>query len=312
MLKNFQSRWQVWLPSFDKLLARTLSDAFQNNIESEALDQLLEAVSYSSLAGGKRMRALLVYLVADACSEEFSSSAPDFDTYPQIVHAAALAIEMMHCYSLIHDDLPAMDNDDLRRGQPTCHIKYGEALAILAGDGLQSLAFETISNPELGEPSRQLALVHDLSSAAGVLGMVGGQAIDLSAENQQLVEKQLSTLHHLKTGRLIEAAVSMGANCVGASPARRQDLARYASAIGLAFQVRDDIIDITSSSEKLGKPQGADQNASKSTYPSLLGLDGAREKAEALYDEALDALAAFGDRAQILKGLAEFFVRREH
>lgn len=316
---DFHSHWQQWLPSFEQRLDITLQAKLAADIDSAGLKQLSEAMRYSSLAGGKRMRALLVYLVSDCCSKQSELNLSDRDhslndskhTREALVERAAIAIELIHAYSLIHDDLPAMDDDDLRRGQPTCHIKYGEAVAILSGDALQALAFECLSEPLSTETiATQLALVSSLASASGALGMVGGQAIDLDSENKQLQLDELSTLHRLKTGKLIQAAVMMGAQCFGASNSQVASMMDYGENIGLAFQVRDDIIDITSSSEQLGKPQGTDIEANKSTYPSLLGMQGASQKANEYYQNAIAALEQFGPEADLLRGLASFFVHR--
>lgn len=314
MQQNFQDYWQAWLPKFDQLLANTLRKSLANQYNNDALDQLIEAMLYSNLAGGKRMRALLVFLVADCCNGKVRSN-NDFlapDQYPPLVQRAALAIEIIHCYSLIHDDLPSMDDDDLRRGKATCHIAFNESIAILAGDALQSLAFGLLSDPDIEKPKQQLALINCLASAAGALGMVGGQAIDLGSENLSLTIDELTQLHRLKTGKLIEAATSMGVICAAAEDHSHAALSLYGDHIGLAFQVRDDIIDIISSSEELGKPQGADQDANKSTFPALLGLEGAKEKTEELYQNASKALTSFGPEANILRGLAEFFIQRPH
>jgi len=326
MQDYFQSYWQAWLPQFDQLLANTLRSSLANQYSNKAVDQLIEAMLYSSLAGGKRMRGLLVFLVADCCNGVSPSTQKlqSPDKYAPLVQKAALAAEIIHCYSLIHDDLPSMDNDDLRRGKATCHIVYGDAIAILAGDALQSLAFDLLSSTDLEQPTQraaqqtapqaiqQLALINCLANAAGALGMVGGQAVDLRAENSSPNLDQLTQLHRLKTGKLIEAATSMGAICASASAESSQALSQYAHNIGLAFQVRDDIIDITSSSEQLGKTQGADQEANKSTFPALLGLDGAKEQAEDLFKNALLALSSFGEEANALRGMAEFFIQRPH
>lgn len=314
MQQNFQDYWQTWLPQFNQLLANTLRESLANQYNNNALNQLIEAILYSNLAGGKRMRALLVFLVADCCKGKTRSN-NDFlapDQYPLLVQRAALAIEIIHCYSLIHDDLPAMDNDDLRRGKATCHIAFNESIAILAGDALQSLAFDLLSDPTIEKPKQQLALINCLASAAGALGMVGGQAIDLDSENLSLTIDELTQLHRLKTGKLIEAATSMGAICAAAEDHSHAALNQYSGNIGLAFQVRDDIIDIISSSEELGKPQGADQHANKSTFPALLGIESAKEKTQQLYQNAYKALASFGPEANILRGLAEFFIQRPY
>ena len=223
----------------------------------------------------------------------------------------ACALEMIHAYSLVHDDLPAMDDDDLRRGKPTCHIAYDEATAILVGDGLQSRAFELLADLDL-PAERNLAMVKLLAAASGPRGMVGGQAIDLANVNRQLDLSTLQTMHQLKTGALIRAAVGLGALAGGASAAQRQQLDDYGRAIGLAFQVQDDILDIESNTEVLGKTQGADQSLNKPTFPALLGMDGAKRLARELHDDAISALGGFGSTAEPLRQLAAYIIEREH
>lgn len=279
----------------------------------EGGDHLLAAMSYSLLNGGKRIRPLLAYAAAEAICG--ISAATD---------RAACALECIHAYSLIHDDLPAMDDDDLRRGQATCHVAFDEATAILAGDALQSLAFEILVDgtdslandiPENNSPKDDnqvtLALVRELGQAAGARGMVAGQAMDLAAVSQQLSLPQLEQMHRHKTGALIEASVVMG-GLSGGSPTTRQlqALRTYAQAIGLAFQVQDDILDITVETDLLGKRQGADVERNKPTYVALLGLEGARRKAHELHDRALEALTTFDKRADHLRDLAAYIVER--
>ncbi|MYM64371.1 (2E,6E)-farnesyl diphosphate synthase [Pseudomaricurvus sp. HS19] len=261
--------------------------------------QLLAAMKYSLLSGGKRVRPLLTYAAAMAVGG--INTATD---------AAACALEAIHAYSLIHDDLPAMDDDDLRRGQPTCHIAFDEATAILAGDGLQALAFELLATAPGIEAATRAQLMAQLATAAGPAGMVGGQAIDLAAVNQQLTLEQLQHMHNLKTGALIKAAVLMGAISAGASEQQLTSLARYADAIGLAFQVQDDILDVVADTSTLGKPQGSDISHNKPTYVSLLGLDGARAKARDLLNQALAACDALGNEAEQLRQLARYIVER--
>ena len=222
----------------------------------------------------------------------------------------AAAVELVHCYSLIHDDLPAMDDDDLRRGKPSCHIKYGEANAILAGDALQTLAFEILANEADGTADLRIALIRELTKASGANGMVGGQAIDLAVVNQRISYDELVNMHALKTGALIDAATYMGCLCGGANAKQSQALRDYARAIGLAFQVQDDILDIEGSSEQTGKPQGTDIAANKPTYPAIMGLSQAKLKAQSLCDEALAALADFDDNADPLRSLASYIVQR--
>ncbi len=266
------------------------------------LQKLFDAMSYSLLNGGKRVRPLLVYAAAAAIDEHV-----DVDVLDRI----ACAVEYIHAYSLVHDDLPAMDDDDLRRGNPTCHKKFDEATAILAGDGLQTRAFEVLAQLPISAELR-IRLILALTSASGPRGMVGGQAIDLDAEGKQIDLPHLEIMHRLKTGALIRAAVRMGALAAGATADQLDALDRYAAAIGLSFQVQDDILDITSDTATLGKPQGSDIERDKPTYPALLGLDAARQKALDLHEEAVNVLAPFGPRAQYLRDLSAFIVERTH
>lgn len=263
------------------------------------LSKLKEANIYSISNGGKRLRPALVYAVAESfggISEENQN-------------LLAAAIECLHSYSLVHDDLPAMDDDDLRRGKPTCHIAYDEATAILVGDGLQSFAFELLSQLEL-EAEKVVAIIHYFSQAAGSFGMVGGQAIDLQSTNQTLSLEQLENMHRLKTGALIQAAVVMPALAVGANNADLQALKRYAAAIGLAFQVHDDVLDIESDTLTLGKSQGADASLNKATYPAILGLEQAKLKAQELVKNAQDALQTLNFSCQYLHQLADYITLR--
>lgn len=261
--------------------------------------RLADAMSYSLTNGGKRIRPLLVYAAARALGP------------CQHLDWPAAAVEAIHAYSLVHDDLPAMDNDDLRRGKPTTHIAFDEASAILAGDGLQTLAFELLAQAPFSTEQR-MAFVTTLARASGARGMVLGQAIDLEAVNRQLTLEQLERMHRHKTGALIAAAVELGAVAAGATDAQRQALADYAAAIGLAFQVQDDILDVTSDTATLGKPQGADQALNKPTYVSLLGLEGAQSKVACLHRDAIAALQCFGEGANPLRELADYIVNRRH
>lgn len=263
--------------------------------------RLLESMKYSLLNGGKRIRPLLVYASAQACQADLNHA--DY---------AALAIEMVHAYSLVHDDLPAMDDDDLRRGQPTCHIAFDEACAILAGDALQSEAFSLLSGPIAGlNAAQQLGMVNTLAMASGVYGMAGGQSLDLEAVNQSVDLAYLENMHNHKTGALIKASVLLGAQCqVQLDQPTYDRLNQYADAIGLAFQVQDDILDVTSDTQTLGKTQGADAALNKPTYVSLLGLEGAQQKAAQLHQSALDALAPLGENAQALRQIANYIIER--
>jgi len=267
---------------------------------------LVNAMQYGALLGGKRLRPFLVYATGEMLHAD-----------PASLDAPAAAIECIHAYSLIHDDLPAMDDDALRRGQPTCHIKYGEDTAILAGDALQTLAFSILADEAMPGVSVEyrLMMVAELAKASGVAGMCGGQALDLAAEGKSVDLCQLEQIHRHKTGALIRSAVRLGA--LSAGDAGREALPlldRYAEAIGLAFQVQDDILDVVGDTAVIGKRQGADQHLGKSTYPSLLGLDNARAKARDLYQEALDALemlAARGYNTTALQALASYIIERD-
>lgn len=264
-------------------------------------ERLLEAMSYSLLGGGKRVRPILSYAGAQAV---------EGDMQTPLLDAAACALECMHAYSLIHDDLPAMDDDDLRRGVPTCHIAFDEATAILAGDALQCLAFETLLNSE-ATGVQVIAVARELARASGATGMVVGQAIDLGAVDTTPTLEVMERMHVHKTGALIEAAVIMGALAVGTEDARTlRALRSYAKAVGLSFQVRDDILDVTAETVTLGKRQGADQERNKPTYVSLLGLDGAVQKAHQLHEHALDSLSEFGASADVLRDLSAYVIQR--
>ncbi|MHB9799243.1 (2E,6E)-farnesyl diphosphate synthase [Pseudomonas sp. MT3] len=270
----------------------------------EELTRIYAAMRYSVVNGGKRVRPLLAYAACEALGGEAERA-----------DGAACAVELIHAYSLVHDDLPAMDDDDLRRGQPTTHIAFDEACAILAGDGLQTLAFEVIGNAELNPQEAQIRLdmLMILTRASGSAGMVGGQAIDLESVGRMIDQAALETMHRHKTGALIEASVQLGALASGrATTEALEALRRYAEAVGLAFQVQDDILDVESDTATLGKTQGKDQAHDKPTYPALLGLDAAKAYALALRDQALAALEGFGDNAEPLRALARYIVERRN
>lgn len=264
--------------------------------------QLAAAMRYSLLQAGKRARPYLVYL----CGELLGAPLADLD-------GPAMAIEMVHSYSLIHDDLPAMDDDDLRRGKPTCHKAFDEATAILAGDALQTLAFETLVSHPYHQVSaiQQVAMVQALAHAAGSAGMCAGQAIDLAQANQEITLARLEHMHRLKTGALIECTVKLAYHC---SPCHDERylaaLITYASALGLAFQVQDDILDIEGDTQTLGKPQGSDLKLNKATYPALIGLDGAKQKAAELYQQALAALEVLPFDTTELRAFAHYIIAR--
>ena len=266
--------------------------------------ELHRAMRYAVLGGGKRIRPLLVYLSGAAVGAPAES-----------LDGPACAVELIHAYSLIHDDLPAMDNDDLRHGQPTCHKVFGEALAILAGDALQALAFQVIGQDTamVADPATRLRMLGVLAQAAGSRGMAGGQAIDLAAVGRELSLVELENMHIHKTGALIRASVLLGAlSRPDVDPVLLERLDRYAKCVGLAFQIRDDILDEIGDVTTLGKTTGADRALAKPTYPGLLGLEGAREHGRLLRDEALASLEAFGPSVEPLRALAAYMVERAY
>ena len=260
---------------------------------------LAEAMHYSVMGGGKRLRPVLVYAAGQALGVNET-----------LLDAPAVAVELIHAYSLVHDDLPAMDDDDLRRGRPTCHKAFDEATALLAGDALQTLAFEHLA--ALPHPAAA-RLVSCLARAAGRAGMAGGQAVDLAAVGHQIGLERLIEMHAHKTGALIVASLEMpGLLCESPQGKRVQALRAYGQAIGLAFQIQDDVLDIEGDTAVIGKMQGADQRLNKPTYPALLGLEGARQRARELVNEACTALAPLGEGAEPLKALARFMIERDH
>jgi geranylgeranyl pyrophosphate synthase len=267
--------------------------------------RLCEAIAYSLLAGGKRLRPALVLESHRACTALKTSLeyAPDASAL-----AAAAAVELIHTFSLVHDDLPAMDDDDLRRGRPTNHKVFGEAMAILAGDAMVTMAFELLARE--ASPTVAIALVRELSSAAGPAGMIGGQVLDMAAENQQLALRDLQQIHHMKTAALLKASCRMGAIAAGASDQQLAALTDYGEHLGLAFQIVDDLLDVTSTSEQLGKRTRKDASRGKTTYPSLLGEAATRTAATNHLKAAVDALKPFGSAGQTLAELARFVVER--
>jgi farnesyl diphosphate synthase len=274
-------------------------DALQARTPENA--RLLAAMRHATLLGGKRMRPLLVYATG-----EMLGAAED------ALDAPAVAVECIHAYSLVHDDLPAMDDDALRRGKPTVHIAFDEATAILAGDALQTLAFQTLSEAPLSAEMR-IALVAELAAASGAAGMCGGQALDIDATGRggDIPLADLQRLHALKTGALLRAAVRLGAIAGGADATKRAKLDRYAEALGLAFQIRDDLLDIEADSATLGKTAGKDAVQNKATFPALLGIDGSRAKLAELAATMRDAVAAFGARGALLAELGRQVVERD-
>ena len=295
---------KTWMqPHLDRV-----EQALSAGIAAESPAALGQAMRYAVLDGGKRLRPLLVLATAEAVGSEASSAA---------ALNAACAIELVHAYSLVHDDMPCMDNDVLRRGKPTVHVQFGEAQALLAGDALQTLAFEFLTPPDGRVPvAVQAACVGLLARASGYQGMAGGQAIDLASVGQRLSEDQLRQMHRLKTGALLLCSVQMGAACVpGVSASVQAALQRFGEALGLAFQVVDDVLDVTADSATLGKTAGKDEAADKPTYVALMGLDAAKAYADALAAQAMQALADTGlpdDRLAALRALTAMVVERNN
>lgn len=292
-----QIAFEDWMQSVQATMEQTLSDLLPPADHIPA--RLHEAMRYATLDGGKRVRPMLVFAAGVL-----------FDAPASAMARAGAAIEMIHAYSLVHDDLPCMDNDVLRRGKPTVHVQYDEATALLAGDALQSHAFTVLSRLDI-DPERTVEMLQILGEASGSLGMCGGQAIDLANVGQNLSLEQLEQMHSLKTGALLEASVFLGTLCgrfPGADEARA--LESYTKAIGLAFQVVDDILDATADSETLGKTAGKDAADNKPTYVSILGLDKSRELAEKLRQDAHQALSLFGKKADYLRQIADLIVQR--
>jgi geranylgeranyl pyrophosphate synthase len=262
---------------------------------------LHRAVRWSLFAGGKRLRPSLLLATAQAFG--VSDDARLLST--------ACALEMIHTYSLIHDDLPSMDDDDLRRGRPTCHVRFGEATAILAGDVLQTLAFQSIAEAESLKPEVRLRLIAEIARAAGTPdGMVAGQAYDLEAESREVSASELERIHRHKTGALIIAAARCGALIAGARPTELEAVSRYAAAVGLLFQITDDLLDVTASAQDLGKTPGKDARSSKATYPALYGLEETRQMARDVHAEACAALEPLERETQLLAAIAGFILRR--
>jgi len=282
-----QQALQHWLPAADCKPAR-----------------LHQAMRYAALSGGKHIRPLLVYATGMSLEQDIST-----------LDGPACAVELVHAYSLVHDDLPAMDDDDLRRGQPTCHKAFGEALAILAGDALQTLAFDILSQDVTmkATAAQRLEMISSLARASGSQGMAGGQTIDLLATGSELDLPALEDMHCHKTGALIRCCVRMAAlsddSCDGAT---LQQLDEYAQKIGLAFQIHDDILDIEGDTKILGKRQGSDMERNKPTYPALLGLDGARRKAKDMHEQALAAITSLGSKADPLRWISAYIVQRNN
>lgn len=295
---SFKLHWQQYQQRIERQLENALPSA--ENSDEYADKRLNEAMRYACLNGGKRFRATLVY----ACGELLGAQAATLDLI-------AIAIEMVHAYSLVHDDLPAMDNDALRRGQPTCHIAFDEATAILVGDALQSQAFMLLSRPMSLQAEQQLQLIHVLSHAIGAKGMCAGQALDMQATGQDISFMQLQTMHRLKTGALIEAAAKMAGIAAKADLKQLELLSLYGQKLGLCYQIVDDILDATATSEEMGKTANKDQCTEKMTYVRELGVERARAQAEETMREAIESARHLGDNSHFLQCLAEFVVNRK-
>jgi len=289
------------VPLYQQRIEGVLARALE--IADAATPRLLEAMRYSTLAGGKRVRPVLVYATGEALGAPL-----------ELLDAAAAAVELIHVYSLVHDDLPAMDNDDLRRGKPTCHRAFDEATAILVGDALQARAFEVLTNAPDSIPAvARLEMLRVLADAIGTRGMAGGQAIDLEAVKQVLGKPELERMHRQKTGALIQASVLLGAISAGSQDVpERVALAEFGAEIGLAFQIQDDILDVEGTTTSLGKRAGADADRIKPTYPSVLGLQQSRDEARTHRDRAIAAIAPWGTRFASLTEFANFLVARVH
>ena len=293
-LLNAQSYWKSRLPVVEKALNRLIS--------AKANPPLIhKAMRYSLLAGGKRLRPILCLAAARAAGGSESLALP-----------SACAVECIHTYSLIHDDLPCMDDDNFRRGRPTNHRVFGEAVAVLAGDGLLTEAFASVARTKPNRRFSPTDLVTELAHASGSLGLIAGQVLDLDSEKKRIPLKKLVEIHRAKTGALITSSLRLGAMSAGANPKLLRQLTRFGQALGLAFQVIDDILDITSTKEKLGKSIGKDQSSGKATYPRLLGLEGARREADRLTAAARSALRPLGSSAAPLLAIADTLLRRDH
>ena len=278
-----------------------LDAALVRSIEDDAIpERLVEAMRYSLEAGGKRIRPILCFAGAETVGGSADRVMP-----------AAVALEMIHTFSLIHDDLPAMDDDSLRRGKPTSHKVFGEAVAILAGDGLLAEAFYVLADAKGLDAGLMMRAVREIARAAGARGMTGGQAIDMESTGKRIGEAQLTKLHLYKTGALITASVTSGAIICGGSDDEIESLQRYGEAVGLAFQIADDVLDVEGDQELIGKDVGSDEGQEKSTFPAIIGLEASKRQAEALVNQAVAAVEPFGDRAEALKLIAKYIIERK-
>ena len=290
----------VWLQRSTERVDQAILRYFDDQVS--VASGLKTAMHYAATGGGKRVRPLLTYATASLAGKELDQVAG--------LDACAVALELFHTYSLVHDDLPCMDNDDLRRGRPTVHKAFDEASALLVGDALQTMAFQLIAQSALND-AQKVQVITSLSMAGGMAGMAGGQAIDLASVGKQLTQNELEQMHRLKTGALLRTAVQIGAIAIDLSEQEKKSLDVFSSALGLAFQVVDDVLDASSDSQTLGKTAGKDAAANKPTFVSLMGLDGAREFARQLHQEALDSLSVWGDNADLLRAIASKVVNRD-
>ena len=290
----------VWLQRSTERVDQAILRYFDDQVS--VASGLKTAMHYAATGGGKRVRPLLTYATASLAGKELDQVAG--------IDACAVALELFHTYSLVHDDLPCMDNDDLRRGRPTVHKAFDEASALLVGDALQTMAFQLIAQSALKD-AQKVQVITSLSMAGGMAGMAGGQAIDLASVGKQLTQNELEQMHRLKTGALLRTAVQIGAIAIDLNEQEKKSLDVFASALGLAFQVVDDVLDASSDSQTLGKTAGKDAAANKPTFVSLMGLEGAREFARQLHQEALDSLSVWGDNADLLRAIASKVVKRD-
>lgn len=303
---NQEQSFDHWLSSYVKLsLESALTQVLTVADESPYLATLHEAMRYACLGGGKRIRAALVLAAGQVAQQSEHTEQSN-----KALIAAAMAVELIHAYSLVHDDMPCMDDDELRRGKPTVHIQYGEANALLVGDALQALAFETIANMPVA-PALVVKALQQLALASGSQGMVGGQFMDLASVEQQISVSQLRLMHQLKTGALIRASVLLGSITMATKYEEHSALKIYANKLGLAYQVVDDILDATMDTSVLGKTAGKDELDNKPTYVSVLGLEEAKQYAELLHKEALEAIQSLGPRANRLRSLADLIICRK-
>lgn len=291
---------QAQLTAYQERINRQLDQQLQFKLNNTPT-KLIEAVRYATLNNGKRLRPALIYAIGEALSIPLEK-----------LDAAACAIELIHSYSLVHDDLPAMDDDELRRGKPTCHIQFDEATAILVGDAQQTLAFELLANDPLLEADTKIELIRLLGHASGVAGMIGGQMIDIESEGNLPSLSELKNMHLMKTGAIIQCALLMGACQSTRYQQLKPTIEQYGAAIGLAFQVQDDILDIESDTETLGKPQGSDLEADKSTYPKLLGIEEAKNYRDQLINDAIVQLQQADINSTFLTDITHYIAQRNH